>query len=82
MAGMQVRISEATHQLLRSLASQAGESMQEVVEKAVEHYRRKAFLEGLNDDFRNLRENQAAWQDEEEERGLWDNTLQDGLEKE
>lgn len=82
MAGTQVRISESTHQLLRSLAKQAGESMQDVVEKAVEHYRRKAFLEGLNSDFRSLREDHAAWEEEEEERALWDNTLQDGLEKE
>lgn len=82
MAGTQVRVSESTHQLLRSLATQAGESMQDVVEKAVEHYRRKAFLEGLNNDFLNLQENSVAWKDEVEERTLWDNTLQDGLEKE
>ncbi len=82
MAETQVRISETTHQLLRSLASQAGESMQDVVEKAVEHYRRKAFLEGLNNDFRSLREDNGAWEEEEEERLLRDNTLQDGLEKE
>lgn len=82
MAGTQVRISESTHQLLRSLAKQAGESMQDIVEKAVEHYRRKAFLEGLNNDFRSLREDHAAWGEEEEERALWDNSLQDGLKKE
>lgn len=82
MAGTQVRVSENTHQVLRSLASRAGESMQEIVEKAVEHYRRKAFLEGLSDDFRSLRENESTWKVEEEERALWDNTLQDGLEEE
>lgn len=82
MAGTQVRVSESTHQLLRSLATQAGESMQEVVEKAVEHYRRKAFLEGLNDDFRNLRKDSNAWEEEAEERALWDNTAQDGMESE
>lgn len=82
MAGTQVRVSEGTHQLLRSLAEQAGESMQEVVDKAVEHYRRKTFLEGLNNDFRDLREDTAAWEDEKKERTLWDNSIQDGLEKE
>lgn len=82
MAGTQVRVSESTHQLLRSLATQAGESMQEVVEKAVEHYRRKAFLEGLSNDFRNLHEDAAAMEEERAERALWDNTLQDGLETE
>lgn len=82
MAGTQVRVSEGTHQLLRSLANQAGESMQDIVEKAVEYYRRKSFLEGLNNDFRDLREDVTAWEGEEEERALWDNTVQDGLEKE
>ena len=82
MAGTQVRVSEGTHQILRSLAEQAGESMQEVVDKAVEHYRRKRFLEGLNNDFHNLQEDSAVWEDEKEERALWDNSIQDGLEKE
>lgn len=81
MSGTQVRISPWTHQILRSLASHTGESMQEVMEKAVEHYRRKAFLEGLNNDFRTLRGDSDAWQDEEEERALWDNASQDGLDK-
>ncbi len=81
MAGTQVRISESTHQLLRSLASETNESMQDVVEKAVEHYRRKAFLEGLSNDFRVLQADESTWQDELDERALWDNTIEDGLEK-
>jgi len=82
MASTQVRISDNTREVLRSLASQAGESMQEIVEKAVESYRRKSFLEGLSNDFRALQDDPQAWQDEKEERALWDNTLQDGLENE
>lgn len=82
MASTQVRISDNTREVLRSLASQEGESMQEIVEKAVESYRRKTFLDGLSDDFRVLRDDPDAWQEEQDERALWDNTLPDGLEKE
>ena len=70
MAGMQVRISEATHQTLRNLSVEVGESMQNLMEQAVEQYRRRLFLEGLNEDFQTLREDPQAWQEELEERAL------------
>ena len=70
MAGMQVRISEATHQTLRNLSAEVGESMQNLMEQAVEQYRRRLFLEGLNEDFQTLREDPQAWQEELEERAL------------
>jgi hypothetical protein len=52
--------------------------MQTLIEQAVEQYRRRLFLEGLNEDFKALREDPQAWQEELEERALWDNTLLDG----
>ena len=82
MAGTQVRVSNTTHQMLRSLATEVGESMQTVLEQAVEQYRRRRFLEGLNQDFKALKENPQAWQEELAERALWDNTLLDGAETE
>jgi len=45
-------------------------------------YRRQCFLEGLNSDFAALREREAEWQDELDERELWDQTLADGLDLE
>jgi predicted DNA-binding protein len=78
----QVRVSENTHEVLRSLSSREGKSMQDIIDKAIEDYRRKAFLEGLSNDYRLLRENPEAWQAHEEETALWDNTLMDGLENE
>ena len=82
MAGTQVRVSNTTHQMLRSLAAEVGESMQTVLEQAVEQYRRRRFLEGLNQDFKALKENPQAWQEELAERALWDKTLLDGAETE
>ena len=78
----QVRISESTHKILRTLALTEGKSMQDIIDKAIEDYRRKAFLQGLSSDFQALREAPEAWKDHEEEMAEWDNTLQDGLDKE
>ncbi len=54
--------------------------MQTIVEEAIEQYRRRRFLEGLNQDFQALKEDAQAWQEELAERALWDNTLLDGVE--
>lgn len=78
---VQVRVNESTHSAISSLAKELGESMQSVVDKAVERYKRDIFLEQLNQDFRCLRENEEDWNVELEERRLWDNTLLDGVEK-
>ena len=82
MASVQVRVSGATHQMLSRLSEELGESMQTIVDQAVEQYRRRRFLEGLNQDFKALREDEQAWQEELAERALWDNTLLDGVETE
>ena len=52
--------------------------MQVILEQAIESYRRQRFLEGLGADFAVLRENEAEWNDEEQDRSLWDITLADG----
>ena len=82
MAEMQVRISRTTHQTLQHLSAESGESVQTILEQAVEQYRRRKFLEGLSQDFQALKEDHQAWQEELEERALWNNTLLDGVEPE
>jgi hypothetical protein len=54
--------------------------MTEILDKAIELYKRQRFLEGLNADFAALRQNKADWEEELAERASWDNTLSDGLE--
>jgi len=51
-----------------------------IVYKAIEAYRRASFLAGLNGDFAALRQNRAAWEEEQKERRAWDARLADGLE--
>ncbi len=76
-----VRISPRTHQLLRQLAKEAEESMQSILHKAIESYRREEFLRAANRDYAALRRNPKAWRDELRERALWERTLADGLDK-
>jgi 7-keto-8-aminopelargonate synthetase-like enzyme len=78
----QVRVSENTHKLLRSLSAREGKSMQDIIDKAIEEYRRKTFLEGLSNDYLLLRENPEVWKEHQEDMALWENTLMDGLENE
>src|SRR6516164_2170484 len=74
-----VRISEASHQLLKELAEQTGQTMMEVLDKALDVYRRKLFFEQLNAGYAELRADPEAWAELEAERRLWDVTLMDGL---
>ena len=76
-----VRISPRAHQLLRQLAKNAGESMQSILDKSVETYRREEFLRAANRDYAALRRNGKGWREELRERKLWEQTLADGLEK-
>jgi len=76
-----IRVSEPSHKVLRELAKRDKKPMQAVIEQAIESYRRQRFLEGLNDDFMVLRENEPEWQAELAERREWDVTVADGSEK-
>ena len=75
----QVRVSENTHQLLKTLSLNEGKPMQEILDRAVEVYRRRSFLEGLSEDFRVLRGKDADWNEHEREMAVWDNVLDDQM---
>ena len=80
MPSLTVRISPKTHKSLKELSELTGEPMPAVLDKAIEAYRRRQFLEGLASDFARLRQDPKAWQQELDERAAWDATLSDGLE--
>ena len=72
-----VRVSDHTYQVIRELAGQG--SMQAVISQAVENLRRERLLEEANNAFAALRQDPTAWDQEREERELWDATVGDGL---
>ena len=75
-----VQMSEASHQLLEELAEQTGQTMMDILDKALDSYRRKLFFEQLNAGYAELRADPEAWAEHLAERKLWDATLLDGLE--
>ena len=74
-----IPVSEATYRLLRELAEQTGHSVPQVLDKALDDYRRKVFFEGLAADYAALKADPKAWAEEVAERQAWDATLMDGL---
>lgn len=79
MSSLTVRVNAQTYAKLKELAHQAGVSIPAIVDRAVDEYQRRVFLEGCNADFAALRADPKAWAEELAERALWDSTLMDDL---
>jgi hypothetical protein len=79
MSAPTVPINEASYQLLKELAEQTGQTMPDVLDKALDAYRRKLFFEQMNAGYAELRADPEAWAEHLAERKLWDATLMDGL---
>jgi hypothetical protein len=76
-----VRISPHSHELLRRLAEEEAESMQAVLDKAIERYRRERFLRAANSEYEALRRDPKAWKQELQERAIWEQATADGLDR-
>ncbi|HZD75109.1 MAG TPA: toxin-antitoxin system protein [Actinomycetota bacterium] len=79
MASTTVRVTDHTHALLRELAEATGEPLQQILEQAVEQYRRERFFAELHAAYERLAADRVAWRDELAERTELDGTLADGL---
>ena len=79
MSAPTIRISETSHRILKELTEQTGQTMTEVLDKALDAYRRKQFVEKLNAGYAELRADPEAWAEHLAERKQWDATLMDGL---
>ena len=73
-----VTIANTFYKILAELSASSGKSIQAVLEQAIEQYRGQQFLEVANQAYIALRNNSEAWQEELEERSLWDINLEDG----
>jgi predicted DNA-binding protein len=76
-----VRIDTETYKELKRLSEQLKQPMQKVIREAFLEYKKKVLLSKTAEAFAALKENNKLWQEEIEERQLWDNTLQDGIEE-
>jgi hypothetical protein len=74
-----LRINQEMHELIKDMASSEGTSMQKILDRAIEAYRRQRFLEEANAAYQSLRDDPAAWKEEMKERETWEATLADGM---
>ncbi|HZV05271.1 MAG TPA: ribbon-helix-helix domain-containing protein [Gemmataceae bacterium] len=79
MAESNIPISETTLARLEEMASWAGVSVAEMLERAVNEQYDRRFWDAVNAGYAALRADPAAWAEIESERRLWDSTLMDGL---
>jgi hypothetical protein len=76
-----IRVSLKTRDQLQELARRSGVSMQDVVDQALDLYRRQQLLAATNAAYDALRADPRAWKMHQAERAEWDRTLNDGLEQ-
>jgi hypothetical protein len=79
MANTPAYISEKTNAVLHELAQDTGKTIEEVLDAAVEEYRRKVFIEKVNAGYAALRAEPVAWAEVEAERQSMAGSLMDGL---
>lgn len=81
MSGTTVRISSRSAQILKKIAKEKGESLQHVLDEAVEAHRRSLILKEVNSAYARLKNDPTRWDEEKSERDLWAVTLTDGQEE-
>jgi hypothetical protein len=72
-----VQIEDDARRALEELARHEGKTIETILTRAVDLYRREAFLAGVAEDFATLRADPDAWAEEQAERQTWDATLGD-----
>lgn len=77
-----VRVSEMTYQTVRSLAEATSVSMTELIDRAVEAYRRRAMVEMANRRWSELMADDKVRDEIQAERRAFDASLLDGLDDE
>jgi len=81
MSSSTIRINDKTFKALNEIVKSTGRSKQEILDKAVEDYRRNQFIKEANEAYSVLKKDTQKWQEETDERYEWDATLEDGLEE-
>lgn len=75
------RISSRSNAIISEISSLTGNSKVEIIEKALETYRRIERLRLMNDDYSRLKSNQSEWEEELKDRKDLEGTNYDGFEE-
>jgi len=81
MQSTTVRISHKSRVILQEIVTREKESMQTILQKALENYRRQVFLKKCSDAYAALKADDKTWKAELSEQEAWDSTIGDGLEE-
>jgi len=73
-----IRVTSHARDTVREISQITGKRQQEVVDEAVEAYRRQVLLDKANTAYAALRSDGSAWEAESRDREVWDATLADG----
>jgi hypothetical protein len=79
MASATVRIRQEAREKLRELARKEKQSMQSILESAIETYRRERFWREANEGYSRMQENPTMKAEWDKEQALLENALGDGL---
>jgi hypothetical protein len=74
-----VRMEVSTYEKLLQLSKETGISKQRLMDIVLERYKRDQIMDMANRAYEDLKKDSKGWQEELEERELWDSTLADGL---
>ncbi len=74
-----IRINDRLHHFLKKMAEEQGKTMQKLLEEILERYKKEWIIKQHNQAYQRL--SQKEWEEELEERKLWEGTLMDDLEK-
>lgn len=79
MASTMIRIRPQSHRALKKMAAASGQSLQDVLDRAIEEHERKLYLDGVEADYAALKRDPKAWAEFQKEIAIWDVTNLDGL---
>ena len=75
------RISNRSDLIIQEMVSLTGYSKVEVIEHALETYRRHERIRLMNEAYQNLQSEKSAWEEELKDRKELEGTIADGLEE-
>ena len=67
-----VRIDQKDHDTLKSISEKTHRPMADLMGDAIAELKKKFILEATVNGYRKLREDEAAWEQEQQERQAWD----------
>ncbi len=79
MESLTIRVSRSTHERLRELADKTGETMADIVDRAVRNYQKERFWADYHAAYAAIQADPSAWADLQYEVESWESTSADGL---